>query len=348
MFIYLSTMVHKKFTTNLIYWHNNFNNRQLAWKGEQDVYKIWLSEIILQQTRAEQGLPYYKAFINAYPTVTALANATNEAVFKLWEGLGYYSRCRNLLFTARLVRDAYQGEFPNNYAALLTLKGVGPYTAAAIASFGYNQAVAVVDGNVIRVLARYFGLHHTFNTAQGKKVFNTQASACLDAQNPATYNQAIMDFGATICKPKLPMCATCYLQKNCYAFKNNLQTVLPVKGKKIEIKNRYFNYIVATYKNKIIIKQRTQPDIWNQLYEFILLETPTALNALPFIQNTFYAGATQIGNTITQKLTHQKIDISFYQATLKKLPSGYLAVPKSELINYGFPISLKKFIDSFL
>jgi A/G-specific adenine glycosylase len=341
----------KTFSSTLLNWHNTENQRVLPWKGEKNIYKIWLSEIILQQTRAAQGLPYYNAFIKNYPTVLHLANAKDEAVFKLWEGLGYYSRCRNLLFTARLIRDDFNGVFPNTHQGLLALKGIGPYTAAAIASFGYNIPVAVVDGNVVRVLARVFGQYDVFNTTIGKTNFNALATKCFAINEPAKYNQAIMDFGATVCKPKQPLCKSCPLQKYCYAFKNEKQIMLPTKANKLVLKNRFFNYVIATHKGKYIIKQRTQKDIWNELYEFILIENIKEINEaeiLAAIKKQHKITAKTLGNTVVQKLTHQKITLRFFAGEASKVPVGFITVSKTELKKYGFPVSLKNAIEAFV
>mgnify|MGYP003339694825 CR=1 FL=1 len=210
------------FTKQLIKWNRFKNKREMPWKFEKNPYKIWLSEIILQQTRVEQGMSYYLNFIRAYPTVHDLANAEDEAVMKLWEGLGYYSRCRNLLATARFISHNKKGNFPNSYEELVKLKGVGPYTAAAIASFAFQLPYAVVDGNVIRVLSRFFGIDKQANTNEGKKIFQQLAQEVLDKKNPGIYNQAIMDFGATVCKPAQPLCDECVMQNYCSAYQKDM------------------------------------------------------------------------------------------------------------------------------
>ena len=217
------------FTKTLMNWNKAYNVRKMPWKGQKDPYKIWLSEIILQQTRVEQGLAYYNRFIDRYPSVINLANAKDEEVFKLWEGLGYYTRCKNLLSTARYIAFELGGIFPNNYEELLQLKGVGPYTAAAIASFSYNLPYAVVDGNVFRVIARYFGIDKPIDTTAGKYFFTELANQLLPPKEAGLYNQAIMDFGATICKPALPSCTTCKLHKTCAAIELGRVNILPIK-----------------------------------------------------------------------------------------------------------------------
>src|SRR5262245_7782259 len=253
------------FTKKLLTWNKSSNKRQMPWKGEKDPYKIWLSEIILQQTRVEQGLEYYKKFIAKFPTVHDLAKAPEQQVFKLWEGLGYYTRCKNLVATAKVISKEKGGKFPNTYEDIKSLKGIGPYTAAAIASFAFNLPYAVVDGNVFRVLARVFGISKATDSTKGKSFFNELATELLDTKQPGLYNQAIMDFGATVCKPALPLCTKCVMKNNCYAFLNDRVNELPVKEKKINIKKRWFYYLVMEYKNEIVVRQRTGKDIWQQL-----------------------------------------------------------------------------------
>lgn len=335
----------------LLRWHYEDNRRSMPWKGEKDAYKVWLSEIILQQTRVEQGWNYYEKFIEQYPTATQLANAKDEAVFKLWEGLGYYTRCRNLLHTARVIRDHYNGNFPSDYAAILNLKGIGSYTAAAIASFCYNQPYAVVDGNVLRVLARFFGIETPVDSTEGKKLFTKLAQECLDAANPGEYNQSIMDFGATVCKP-VPVCGQCPLQKNCNAFNKDKIDVLPVKGKSIRKKERWFTYFVFSYKNKTFVQQRTSKDIWQNLYEFYLEETLTApiwnvekLKHWLAEKQFFLSEEAVIMPAKKQVLTHQVIQGYFILAKLKTMPSTLKGawLNKEEIKHKAFPKFLHQF-----
>ena len=217
------------FTTLLLKWHKRKNSRTMPWKGEKDPYRIWLSEVILQQTRVDQGWSYYEKFITAFPTIHDLAVAPEQQVFKLWEGLGYYSRCRNLIATAKKIDTEYKGEFPSTYEEILALKGIGPYTAAAISSFAFRLPHAVVDGNVTRVLARYFGEKTPIDTTAGKRLFTELAGNLLDKEHPDVYNQAIMDFGATVCLPRNPLCTDCIQRDDCQARINELTTQLPVK-----------------------------------------------------------------------------------------------------------------------
>jgi A/G-specific adenine glycosylase len=260
------------FKQKLLVWHRRSNKRELPWKGEKDVYKIWLSEIILQQTRAGQGWKYYELFVNKYPSVQKLAKAPLEEVYKLWEGLGYYNRCKNLHATAREIVFENSGVFPSNYDALLKLKGVGPYTAAAIASFAFNLPHAVVDGNVFRVLSRFFGIHEPIDSGKGKKLFADLAQNCLDYRQPALYNQAIMDFGATVCKPELPLCQECIFKKKCKAFLESKTSEFPVKEKTVKQRNRWFRYLIIDQNGKIAVEKRTAKDIWFHLYQFPVQE----------------------------------------------------------------------------
>src|SRR5665213_2201671 len=242
-------MEYKKFfTTTLLQWNVIKNKREMPWKGEKDPYKIWVSEIILQQTRVGQGTNYYNRFIRHFPTIKSLANAPEKKIFKLWEGLGYYNRCRNLIETAKFIDHNLEGKFPEKYEDILALKGIGNYTASAIASFAFDQPYAVLDGNVFRVLSRFFGIEIPINTTAGKKYYSELAQQLLDKKNPAKYNQALMDFGAVICKPSAPLCPQCPLQKKCTALLKNKVAELPVNTKTIKQKQRFFNYLIVKRK----------------------------------------------------------------------------------------------------
>lgn len=311
-------------------WHRHQNDREMPWKGEKKPYRIWLSEIILQQTRVEQGMGYYHRFIEQYPTIQDLAKAPDQQVFKLWEGLGYYNRCRNLLHTAREIVHQRKGIFPDTYEDLLALKGVGPYTAAAIASFAYNLPYAVVDGNVFRVLARYTGIDTATDSTEGKKIFHDLAYQMLDKKEPALYNQAIMDFGATICKPMSPLCAACPLQSGCAALATGKVNQLPVKEKTLQRRTRYFNYFILEYRQKIWVQQRTAKDIWQQLFEFYLVETEKQVrwdhsliqNWLKNQLNIHEPVIEKIADSLAQQLTHQKIKGQFIHLQLKQKPTA--------------------------
>lgn len=250
------------------------NKRDLPWRHTKDPYKIWLSEVILQQTQVIQGLSYYNAFVRAFPTVDLLAKAKEDTVLKMWQGLGYYSRARNLHAAAKVVHTQYKGAFPKTYNEIRSLKGVGNYTAAAISSMAYNLPYAVVDGNVYRVLSRVFGIHTPINSTQGIKEFQELANELLVKNKAGMYNQAIMEFGARQCKPVNPDCERCVLNDKCVAFSTQKVSHLPVKLKKTKIKNRYFNYFVLIDKNdRVIVNQRKGKDIWQGLYELFLIET---------------------------------------------------------------------------
>jgi len=342
------------FTRKLLHWNKHKNTRAMPWKGEKDPYKIWLSEIILQQTRVEQGWSYYEKFITAFPTIKHLARANEEKVFKMWEGLGYYSRCKNLIATARTIVDEYKGKFPATYDEIKQLSGIGPYTASAISSFAFNLPYAVLDGNVQRVIARYFGISTPVDTTEGKKLYQTLAQTLLQHDEPGIYNQAIMDFGAIICKPQNPLCSDCVQNKECEAFKHNLTAQLPVKQKAIIRKERWFYYFIIEQNNKVYIRQRTGRDIWENLFEFVLYESPAAVEdislKLPFFKklvNGQQVHIQSISRMYRQQLTHQTIHGRFVKVMVNgSLPSlnDFMLIDKKQLSKYAFP----RFITSFL
>jgi A/G-specific adenine glycosylase len=318
----------------------------MPWKGESDPYRIWLSEIILQQTRVEQGTAYYKKFISCFPTIMDLARASEKEIFKNWEGLGYYTRCRNLITTAKIIAFEYEGHFPTAYPEILALPGIGLYTAAAIASFAFGLPYAVVDGNVERIIARYFGIKTPVGSASAKKEYSRIAAELLDAKNPAIYNQAIMDFGATICKPQNPLCINCILAKNCYAFQKGMTDKFPLKKTALKREKRCLYYfIVNAEKDKIWIRERTKKDIWQNLYEFVLWETGKILpqdevHRSSFFQDNFGKqgyGIRHISPAFTQTLTHQSITSFFVHLNkpIGKLP-GYESVSRESLWEYPF------------
>ena len=338
------------FTHLLLKWNKNSNHRPMPWKGELDPYKIWLSEIILQQTRVEQGWDYYEKFVKKYPTIFKLANAKDEQVFKLWEGLGYYNRCRNLLHTARYIVDKYEGIFPNTYEALLALKGIGPYTASAIASFAFNLPHAVVDGNVFRVFSRFYGIATAIDTKEGVQLFNKIAFENLDKKKAGLYNQALMDFGATICKPMAPLCHSCVMQKTCVAFNSNQINVLPIKLKQIQKRKRYFDFFIFNYQNNWLLQKRGNEDIWAGLYQFYLVENNSLLPVKhdylqQVLQNQLALKnkeviSSMVSAPVHQLLTHQQLTIRFIEVALKSKPAVFskaIWVPKTKLRNYPFP-----------
>lgn len=342
------------FTRQLMNWHATENHRDLPWKGEPDPYRIWLSEVILQQTRAEQGLPYYLRFTEAYPTIGHLAATTDEAAFKLWQGLGYYNRCKNMLATARQIVREQEGRFPGTYEGLLALKGIGPYTAAAIASFAYGLPNAVVDGNVNRVLARYFGIETPFDTTEGKRQFQQLAASLLDTADSAAYNQAIMDLGATICTPQLPKCDRCPVSARCIAFHQGLTALLPVKSKKQAVRTRYFHYLLLHAGQQIWLHKRSGKDIWQNLYEPYLVESEASLDSLalqqvPGFQLLYTDEPPIFEGKLTQRLTHQLIETRFFRVDLKNKPEiqhidGEWVI-LDELKNYAFPKTLVSYFE---
>lgn len=325
----------------------------MPWKGEKDPYKIWLSEVILQQTRVEQGLKYYENFIREFPDVHALANAPEAKVYKCWEGLGYYSRCKNLISTAKFVSVNLNGVFPKEFESIIQLKGIGRYTASAIASFAYNLPYAVLDGNVYRVLSRIFGIDLPIDSTQGKIFFSELSQDILPPKKAGEHNQAIMDFGATVCKP-YPECNTCFFIRHCRAFLSAKQDVLPVKGKKQKIRERWFNYFIIKFKDEVLIYQRMSRDIWQQLFEFVLIETE---NSLPsnklfklFRKQYGITGKFQKVSTCKQRLSHQIVHFNFFEAEMgsKAEVNGFSWIKISELDKYAFPKTLQEFVVTHL
>ena len=344
----------KYFTKALLAWNMKDNNRVMPWKLEKDPYKIWLSEIILQQTRVEQGWDYYNRFIETYPEIDKLAKAPEKKVFKMWEGLGYYTRCKNLITTAKFIVKEKKGKFPDTYSGILALKGVGPYTAAAIASFAFNLPYAVVDGNVFRVLSRFFGIKTSINSTEGKKIFDKLANDLLDKNKPGNYNQAIMDFGAVMCKPKNPLCETCPLKSRCIAKTQDLVAKLPVKERNSAKRTRWFYYLMIECTGKIYVRKRGAKDIWENLYEFVLMETATMstiekikkAELFKQIEGKNNIESIHISKLFLQHLTHQTIQGRFIHIKIKK-PVQLLkfeAVSYNKLAKLPFP----KFITMYL
>lgn len=346
----------KSFSQKLLEWHNP-SVRDLPWKNTNDAYKIWLSEIILQQTRVEQGTPYYLAFIRQYPTVKKLADAPLDDVLKLWEGLGYYSRARNLHAAAQQVMELHGGKFPETHADILQLKGIGTYTAAAVASFAYDLPHAVLDGNVFRVLSRVFGIATPIDSTEGKKQFEQLAQQLLDKKNPSTYNQAIMDFGALVCKPQNPLCEQCPFSSECKALELNKISLLPVKAKKLIKSERHFHYFVLFDAKDIYIKQRTANDIWKGLFEFPVFESPQStvnsqqIVSHPYIKKYGEPSTVDCRLSYKQTLSHQYINGHFYEIKLGKLPKldkTYLKIPKNTILNYAFPKIVRSYLEDRL
>lgn len=343
------------FRKKLIAWYL-VHKRDLPWRATIDPYKIWLSEIILQQTRVAQGTPYYFKFIEAFPTVQDLANAPQEQVLKLWQGLGYYSRARNLHATAQYITTSLGGHFPTTYKGLLALKGVGDYTASAIGSICYGLPTAVVDGNVYRVLSRVYGVSTPINSTQGNKQFKALAQGLIDTKDPATFNQAIMEFGATHCVPSNPDCEACVFKTHCVAYTTNKVAVLPVKQKTLKVKKRHFNYIVILdAKNNTVLTQRQEKGIWQQLYQFPLVESSQALNATQLTASKSYTELKQVfqlekpvlfnEKAIVHKLSHQHLYTTFW--VVDGVISKENAIKISEIKNFAVPVLIENFITSF-
>jgi len=334
----------------LIEWYCQ-NKRELPWRNTISAYHVWLSEIILQQTRVAQGLPYYQKFVATYPNIQDLAQADEQEVLNLWQGLGYYSRARNLHFTAKDIVDNYNGIFPKQYKDLLELKGVGAYTAAAIASFCYNEPVAVLDGNVYRVLSRIFGIEIPINSSEGRKIFKDLVQEQLEKNNPGTYNQAIMEFGALQCTPANPKCKICPLSADCIAFQTGKVEKLPVKIPKAKQKKRYFHYFLIHYKDSIVLQKRTVKDIWQNLYQLPLLEVTSndrykseRFDALLTDLSVKTAGYPILKKEVVHKLTHQHLYISFWEVTSIAKPKVLIKI--SELKNHPMPIVIANFLDN--
>lgn len=342
------------FSEELIRWYHS-KKRDLPWRKTKDPYKIWLSEVILQQTRVAQGLPYYEKFVENYPTISALANADQQEVLRLWQGLGYYSRARNMHATAKIVVQDFGGKFPNNYQDLLKLKGIGPYTAAAIASFAFDEKVAVVDGNVYRVLARVFGVETDIASHEAKKVFGELANKLISAESPSIYNQAIMEFGAIHCTPANPDCMFCVFAHSCVANAKGLQAVLPIKSKKLAIRNRFFDYFVIEKDGSFLMHQRLEGDIWTGLNDFYLVENEEKLSELDEINDDFLtevlskAVIKSCSASIKHILSHQRIEARFWHVVLNDevvLPVGYEFYSLDEVEDLPKPILIEKYLKS--
>jgi A/G-specific adenine glycosylase len=342
------------FSKSTIDWYS-INKRELPWRNTTNPYFIWLSEIILQQTQVKQGLPYYDAFTSTFPTIFDLANADEQRILKLWQGLGYYSRARNLHAASKYIVNELNGIFPNTYSEIIKLKGVGDYTASAIASFAFNEITAVVDGNVYRVLSRFFGIDTPINSTAGIKEFKALASSLIDPKRPATFNQAIMEFGARHCKPKKPYCDSCPLQSACVADQKNKVTELPVKLKKTKIKKRYFNFLVFIDSNKnTAIEKRKGKGIWQNMYQFPLVETDKSLSISEF--ETLALEASVLKNSTfdhslfnevdkIHKLSHQHLHTKFWIIEMDNLATK--GIPISELKTYPVPALIRDFIEEF-
>jgi len=342
------------FQKQITHWYS-IHKRDLPWRTTKDPYNIWLSEIILQQTQVKQGLPYYLSFIREFPTVFDLADATEEQVLKLWQGLGYYSRASNLHTTAKHIAFNLNGVFPDNYKDVLSLKGVGDYTASAITSICFNEANAVVDGNVYRVLSRFYGIDTPINSSKGIKEFKELASTLIDHKEPGNYNQAIMEFGARQCKPKNPNCNSCPVSDSCYAYKNKSIDQLPVKLKKTKVSARYFNFLVCIDKKKnTVIEKRTGKGIWQNLYQFPLIESNRSLKAEEFnllklentiLENSNFEFSLYNETDRIHKLSHQHLHTKFWIIEVDQLSRDNISIEK--LRSYPTPVLISNFIEEF-
>ena len=340
---------------SLINWYSQ-HKRDLPWRNTKNPYFIWVSEIILQQTRVNRGIDYYYNFIDTLPDIDSLASADIDSVLKVWQGLGYYSRARNMHYTANYIVKNLNGKFPEQFINLKKLKGVGDYTAAAIASFSFNEAVPVVDGNVYRILARLYNIEESTQTSKGKKIFFEKANDLIDKNNPSEFNQAIMEFGSLQCTPTNPDCEKCHLKEICIAYNNHIIDQLPVKKQKVKVRNRYFNYLHIIYKDHIFLEQRSQNDIWKLLYQLPLIETKSKISIEELLnhnswKNIFGKLKLEINtHTIEMKhiLSHQKIYAKFYKIKVDTLnnyiQNNYIQVPINEIEEYSIP----RLIDSYL
>jgi len=343
------------FADELVLWYIH-NKRDLPWRHTTDAYVIWLSEIILQQTRVEQGMPYFHRFVEKYPNVSAFAAAPEDDILKLWQGLGYYSRGRNMLKTARQVNELYGGKFPRQYDELIKLKGIGEYTAAAISSFSANEAKAVVDGNVYRLLARYFGIDDPINSTQGKKKFQQLANELLNRDHPGQHNQAMMEFGAMLCKPKNPACGICPVRTGCFAFTHNATSTLPVKINKLKVRERYFNYFLIVNNDEILLNKRDEKDIWANMYDLPLVETlflmpVNDLMILPQVVEHFGENIEidEISQVYKHVLTHQRLYVRFIKirTTTIKLEQKWFFTSRKNLEKFALPKIIFIFIKKF-
>lgn len=347
------------FRNTLVNWYL-VNNRILPWRQTNDPYAIWVSEIILQQTRVNQGLSYYQRFISRFPDIQSLANASEELVLKTWEGLGYYSRARNMHATARLLVENHNGRFPENIKELEKLKGIGKYSAAAIASIAFNIPAAVVDGNVLRFVSRYLGISEPIDSAMTVNSISDHVNGLISADSPGLFNQAMMEFGALQCVPAKPDCKLCPFANDCIAYKNEKVGVIPLKSKKTGVKSRFFNYLVVQhYFNDlhcIVLKQRNHGDIWKHLYDFPLVETNKLLSIDQLCNHdefkALFAGSDPVieayPGSYRHLLTHRIIHARFFKITVRKkntlhLPDSYISTDNPN--HFPMPVLIKKFIE---
>lgn len=341
------------FSDQILKWYKT-HQRDLPWRHTRDAYKIWLSEVILQQTRVDQGMAYYKKFVDRFPEIIDLAEAPEQEVLKLWQGLGYYSRARNLHFAVKQIMTDHDGIFPETYDEIIKLKGVGEYTAAAIASIAFGKPEVVVDGNVKRVLARMFGLEDV-----SKKLYNRSKEIMekeLDRERAGDFNQAVMEFGALQCTPQSPSCTRCVFKSSCYAFSNDMVDKLPVRETKKKPRKRFFSYFILHPQEKsIVLSKRSDDDIWKNLYEFPLIETTSEANADNLLQEPDFinwfgnkAGIAESSKTFKHQLSHQTIFAKYYEITnidAKLFPEGWKVVSLDEIADYPISRLMERFLE---
>ncbi len=333
------------------------NKRDLPWRESKNPYNIWVSEIILQQTRVNQGLSYYYKFIDKFPDIYALANSDIDDLLKIWQGLGYYSRARNMHFTAKDIIENNQGDFTKDYVELIKLKGIGDYTASAIASISFNESTPVLDGNVFRVLARLFGISESTQTKAGKDIFKNKAKELMSSHSPGIFNQALMEFGSLQCTPLNPNCSSCPLASNCFAYKHDLINSLTAKKQKTKLTIRYFNYLYIIYGNNTFIEKRTKNDIWKLLYQIPLIETDELLSLSNLINNKRFK---ELFGKLSPKiepqhidikhiLSHQKLNARFYHITIDEIDNTalneYIKIPINKLSDYTISALLQKYFN---
>ena len=338
------------FSSKIIKWYSQ-HKRELPWRNTKDPYKIWLSEIILQQTQVKQGLPYYQKFVNTFASVSELANANEEQVLKLWQGLGYYSRARNLHFAAKQIHQ--NGFFPKEFKDIMMLKGVGEYTAAAIASFAFKLPYAVLDGNVFRLLSRFYGIDTPIDTSKGKREFSEIAQTLLVKKEPDTHNQAIMEFGSQMCKPKQPNCNSCPLRDECVAYANNTIHLLPVKKGKVKVKTVFFEYFFFKMNGYTLVNKRTDDGIWQNMYEFPLIITEELKNTEEILNNNQFESwvkgidfSIESISELNHILSHRKINARFWEIKCQKiLPESNFQKIKIETID---KLAVSRLIEKFI
>ena len=338
------------FTEHILQWHKTID-RNLPWKESRDPYTIWVSEIVLQQTRVAQGTKYFHRLLEKFPTVETLALAHEDELMRQWKGLGYYSRARNMHKTAKIIVDTYAGQFPKSYKEILSLPGIGPYTAAAIASFAYDLPYAVLDGNVFRVLSRAYGIFTPINSTAGKKEFSQLAEELLSRDHSADYNQAIMDFGALCCKPKNPDCEQCPMITDCSAYNNNCIDQLPQKEKKLKRRSRHFIGLVLAKKEGVVVEKRTEKDIWQGLYAIPMVElkSKSSIDTMSEMVASMFPDQ-EIAHVIAkdQKLTHQDVHIDFYKVGLNDHVESEIIVSTETYDDYAYPRVIDEFIKDYL